>query len=40
VEVLDGRKAKKIKVNISPVKFNGFLLVNSGLKEGQEVIIK
>lgn len=40
VEVLEGRKTKKVKVEVSKEKYNGFLLVNSGLKEGQEILIK
>lgn len=40
VEVLEGGKAKKLKVNISPEKYRGYIHVLEGLKEGQEVIIK
>lgn len=40
VEVLEGRKTKKVKVEVSKEKYNGFLLVNSGLKEEQEILIK
>lgn len=40
VEVLEGNKIKKVKVTVSPERFNGYLHVIEGLKEGQEVVIK
>jgi HlyD family secretion protein len=40
VEVLDRKGTKKVKVEVSKEKYNGFLLVNSGLKEGEEILIK
>lgn len=40
VEVLEGRKGKKVKVKVSPEKYNGYILVLEGLKEGQEIIAK
>lgn len=40
VEIVEGRKTKKSKVEVAKEKFNGYLLVISGLREGQEVLIK
>ncbi|MGB9710990.1 MAG: efflux RND transporter periplasmic adaptor subunit [Thermodesulfovibrio sp.] len=40
VEVLDGNRVKKIKVKVSPEKYNGYLLVIEGLEENQELVIR
>lgn len=40
VEIIDGRKTKKVAVSVSKERYNGYLAVDSGLKEGQEVLIK
>lgn len=40
VEVIEKGKTKKIKVDISSKRYNGYILVLDGLREGQEVIIK
>lgn len=40
VEVFEGGKSKRVKVEVAPEKYNGFLLVTSGLKEGQEIILR
>lgn len=40
VEVVERGKSKKVKVDVAPERYNGFFLVKSGLKEGQEILIK
>ncbi|MCX7723823.1 MAG: efflux RND transporter periplasmic adaptor subunit [Thermodesulfovibrio sp.] len=40
VEVLEGNKVRKVKVDISPERYKGYIYVREGLKEGQEIIIK
>ncbi|MCX7988232.1 MAG: efflux RND transporter periplasmic adaptor subunit [Thermodesulfovibrio sp.] len=40
VEILEGQKVKRVKVDISPERYNGYFHVIEGLKEGQEVVIK
>ncbi len=40
VEIIEGGKTRKIKVDISPERYNGYLHVKEGLKEGQEVVIR
>lgn len=40
VEVFEGGRSKRVKVEVAPEKYNGFLLVISGLKEGQEIILR
>lgn len=40
VEVLEEGRTKRVKINVSPEKYNGYLLVKDGLQEGQEIILK
>lgn len=40
VEVYEGGKSKRVKVEVASEKYDGFLLVTSGLKEGQELILQ
>lgn len=40
VEVIENGKLKKVKIEVAPEKYNGFILVTSGIKEGQEILIK
>lgn len=40
VEVLERGRIRKIKIEVYPEKYNGYLHVKEGLKEGQEVVLK
>ncbi|MEJ5228218.1 efflux RND transporter periplasmic adaptor subunit [Thermodesulfovibrio sp.] len=40
VDIIEKGKKKTVKVDVSPEKYNGYLFVKDGLKEGQEVLLK
>lgn len=40
VQLLSGRKTKMVKVDVANEKFDGYLLVLDGLKEGDEIVLK
>lgn len=40
VEIVERGKRRKVKVEISEDKYNGYFLVKSGLKEGQKIILQ